>query len=82
MTEQHAVRHGRSVERLLVSVGDNVFHILDAELVHIANGIAAATAHANHLDDAVTVGIKRFGSHEVHVAANIIYIHNHVSVKV
>ena len=44
------VMRGRAVERLRVGVGADEVHALHALVDHVLDGVAAAAAHADHLD--------------------------------
>ena len=41
------------LDRLRVGVGGDEFHAIDVAADHVCHGVAAAAAHANHLDDRV-----------------------------
>ena len=63
--ELHAVGHGRVVEGFLVGVDDGVSHVHKALAVHVRHGVAAATAHADYLDNGGRVRVGKFNERHV-----------------
>ena len=57
LAELEFVGHGRVAQRLLVCVTKYVCDIVDALVVHVCHGVAAAATNSNHLDDAGVAGL-------------------------
>ena len=51
VAELEACGHGAVGEGLAVGVAHDEVHVVDAFAVHVVHGVAAATAHADDLDD-------------------------------
>ena len=53
------VGHRIVIECLAVGVADEVAYAFQVFTVHVCHGIAAATAHTNHLDQGGIVGMRQ-----------------------
>jgi hypothetical protein len=50
VAESNGIRRGVRLQRLQVGVGDDELDTVEAGLYHAADGVAATTAHPDHLD--------------------------------